>query len=43
MPSSSYRPPTVLINHLVDLGHEADGFVEGSDDTVAEKFLRTLM
>ena len=29
-----YRPPAMRINHRVDLGHEADGFVEGDDDAV---------
>jgi hypothetical protein len=29
----------MLIDHLVDLGHEADGFVEGDDDAVVRSTL----
>jgi hypothetical protein len=34
---SHYQPPAMLNNHLVDLGHEAQGFVEGDDDVVGTK------
>jgi hypothetical protein len=34
---SHYQPPAMLNNHLVDLGHEAQGFVEGDDDVVVTK------
>jgi hypothetical protein len=32
-----YQLPAMLIDHLVDVGHEAQGFVEGDDDVVGTK------